>query len=424
VILPDSVLLAFAGYGITAPEYNYDDYTSVDVAGKVVVCLSGEPRSSDYSYFAGAAATSHGHIETKRRLALARGARGCIVIPSPCEEPPDAWNRRQREFAFEEVRLAHAPDVSLGLLMKPSAARRLFEKAACDFEAVLQMDAVGRMRSFPLRSSISFRGRFAEREFVTHNVGAVLPGSDRQRAATCLVISAHYDGLGVGPAINGDAIYNGVLDNALGVASVLEMARVWKTFADAPKRSVLFLFTVGEEEGLLGARHYVQHPVFPLHATIANLNVDGVAAFAKSEEVYGVGEELSDLGNALARAAQHVGVRAAPLPKMMLRAESFVRSDQLAFAEAGIPSMLVLEGLRWKGHTLQESGDRLRDWFDRVYHSPFDDLRQDIRYEAAAQHTRLILSLAMMLGESSNAPEWKAGAPFVSARLRSRAEKR
>jgi len=421
--VPRPAPLVFVGYGIIAPEYDYNDYQALDVDGKIVVFLSGEPPSTDAGYFDGSLPTSHAAPEVKQRLALSRGARGSIMIPNPREEAGRDWRYWRQQFAFEDVTLLYNVTANLSILMTPHAAELLFVGAPVSLAQVYEMDATNNIRSFSLKATASFRGHFQQRDFVAANVIALLPGVDPRLQDSYVILSAHYDHLGIGPAVESDSIYNGVFDNAVGVAAVLEIARILS--ADrAPKRSVVFLLLTGEEKGFLGATYYVDHPAVPLHKTIANVNVDGVALFDTFNDIVGVGGELSTLGERLQELADDLGLRVSAIPPVFAGAGSFTRSDQIVFARAGIPAILVMEGSDYH-HTSPEAGiKRMIEWGAQHYHSPSDDLQQPMNFAAAQQHVNLLLAFCRMLADGASAPEWKADTPFINARLQSIAEER
>jgi hypothetical protein len=421
--VPNPVPLVFAGYGIVAPEFDYNDYQSLNVEGKVVVFLSGEPLSADPSYFGGHTETIHSYAEAKQRVAFSRGARGSILIPNPRLEACRRWSFWVNEFSFEHVTLAYSAAANLSILMHPAVAAGLFQGAHHSLDEVAKMDEESRIRSFPLRTKISFQGEFRQREFVSSNVVGMLEGIDPKLKDSYLIISSHYDHLGRGPAIRGDAIYNGVIDNASGVAAVLEIARVLKA-RESPRRSVIFLFTTGEEKGLLGSRYYIDHPLVPLYKTVANVNVDGTAFFDTFDDVVGVGAELSTLGELLQSYLEKRGLGFSTIPAQFSRTEGFTRSDQAAFAEAGIPSLLIMEGTHYRNTSPGRALRLLIEWGQKVYHSPFDDLSQPFNLEAALQHCNIILEYCSLLANSSASPEWHSGSPYIHARLQSIAEQR
>jgi hypothetical protein len=421
--VPSPTNLVFVGYGIIAPEFDYNDYQTLNVEGKVVVFLSGEPLSGDDDYFGGEVRTIHSYPEAKQRLAFARGARGSIMIPNLRQEVERDWNFWIREFSFEHVTLAYSAAGNLSILMNPASAQQLFEDAMHSLKEVFEMDRKGRIRSFPLQTKIAFEGEFQQREFVSSNVVALLEGKESGQNESFLIISAHYDHLGRGPSVEGDSIYNGVVDNASGVAATLEMARVWAR-RERPLSSVIFLFTTGEEKGLLGARYYIDNPVAPLYRTTANINVDGLALFDTFDSVVGVGSQLSTLGRQFEVFVKSRGLELTQIPSAYARVEAFTRSDQLAFAEAGVPALLIMEGLNWRNTDPGEALARFLEWGRTTYHSPFDDLTQPLNMKAALQHSKLILEFSEWLANNSIRPEWYAGSPYIHTRLQSIAEKR
>lgn len=410
--IPTPVPLVFVGYGIIAPEFDYNDYQSLNVEGKIVVFLSGEPGSANPEYFGGGNLTIYSSPEAKQRLAVSRGALGSILIPAPEEQREGYWARMQKEFSFEDVQLAYGTAGNLSVLIKPDAARKLFQHAPHSLEEVWKMHRRQGVHSFPLEAALSFKGEFIQREFIAYNVLAGLEGRDPQLKDSYLILTAHYDHLGVGPVVEGDSIYNGVFDNAAGVAALLEIARAFAALPQPPKRSLIFLFVTGEEKGLLGSQYYLDHPAVPLSKTIANLNIDGLAMFENFSSIVGIGAELSTLGNTLEQVAGKAGLRISAIPPEFAATESFARSDQVAFAGAGIPSILVMDGIDYPGASREEGLKRLITWNETVYHTPFDDLSQPMNFAAAEQHARFLFEFIHALAEDDSEPEWHPGAPY------------
>lgn len=422
--IPKPVPLVFVGYGIIAPEYDYNDYQTLNVVGKIVVFLSGEPHAHDLSYFEGEAETVHALPEVKQKVAFSRGAVGSIMIPSLRHPFGCDWQYWLDQFAFEDISLFYSATGNLSVVMNPVAAGRLFEGAAYTLSEVMAMERANAMRSFGLQVSASFRGSFQQRDFLAANVIGLLPGSDPKLRDTYVLISAHYDHLGVGPAVAGDSIYNGVFDNAAGVASVLEIARAFTGLAEMPRRSLLFLLVTGEEKGLLGSTYYIDHPVKPLYRTIANLNVDGLAMFDTFTDIVGVGAELSTLGELLAQLAGELNLEVSSIPAPFADIAAFNRSDQAAFARGGIPALLIMEGLHYHNTPAAAGLQRMLEWGRHFYHSPFDDLHQPMNLAAAAQHTQILFAFCHRLANLQDEPKWKKGTPYLNARLQSLAEKR
>jgi len=230
--------------------------------------------------------------------------------------------------------------------------------------------------------------------------------------------------LGIGPAVNGDSIYNGALDNAIGVSVLLELAKSFSQLSTPPKRSIIFLALTGEEKGLLGSSYYTDNPIVPLYKTVANINIDGIAFFRDFESIVGIGSEYSTLETFLIETATQMGLTAENVPPEFNQTAAFNQSDQVSFATAGIPSILVLEGLKNKNMNREEVLNAFIDYMVNRYHSPQDDLNQNIDYVAAAQHAKVLFDLAHNIANSKESPEWKSGSPYINERLRSIAEKK
>lgn len=422
--VPQPLEVVFVGYGIVAPEYDYNDYQTIDVRDKIVVYLSGEPFSNDSAYFNGTNPTIYSYPESKERLAIARGARGSILIPDPREPDTRLWDDWVRDFSFEDVTLAYAASAHLSLIIKPSSAAVLFRNSRYSLDQVFLQRSHNAIKSFPLATKLAFKGKFKQREFISSNVIGMIDGEDKKLKDSYLILSAHYDHLGVGPAVKGDSIYNGAVDNAIGVSALLEVAKAFQQSAQKPKRSILFLFVTGEEKGLLGSTFYLDNPVVPHYKTLANINVDGIAIFDMFKSIVGVGSEMSTLGDDLARVCQAMHLRVAPVPPQFLNFESFARSDQISFAKAGIPSILLMDGIDYVHLPMQEGLKKQLQWMQSLYHSPFDDLYQTICWDAACQHTKVIYAFAHFLVTDGQSVEWKPGTRFINARLQSIAEKR
>jgi len=419
--LVQPVPLIFVGYGIVAPEYDYDDYQDINVAGKIVLFLEGEPASADPEFFKGDQSTGYAYVEAKQRIAISKGALGTILVME-CPESDETWARYQREFYFEDVSLAYQVAGPLSLLLHPRRIRQLTRNtlSACDlYEEVRQF----RYQPRELPVQLSFTGYFQNQDFLSANVVGLVPAVKNRREEAVL-ISAHYDHLGIGMPVYGDSIYNGLQDNALGVAMVLELARYFALHPDLIQRDLIFLLTTGEEKGLLGAQYYVDHPLRPLYKTSANLNIDGVASIDAFREVIGVGAELSDLGMLLYKIATLNGLREVHIPPGFQKNESFARSDQIAFARGGIPAINILDGPAYKNLPDEQGFQVLREWFENYYHSPFDDLSQSISREGITQHFDLLRQYIELITNYTGKIEWNPNTEYYHIRLQTVAEKR
>lgn len=419
--IPVPLDLVFVGYGIVAPEYDHNDYQSVDVIGKIVVFIDGEPESDDMEYFKGTIPTIYSYPESKRRIAISRGAAGTIQINL---NSTIDWETIKKEFSSEDVTLAYSVSGNLSVLLNTGIAEKLFEYSDYTLNDIMLMHQQNNIRSFNLNSKIKFKGVFRERDFISQNVIGYVKGSDPELQQTYLLVSAHYDHLGIGLPVDGDSIYNGALDNAIGVSVMLELASAFAQLAVKPKRSVIFIATTGEEKGLLGSSYYVDHPVFPLHKTITNINIDGIAMFRDFTGLVSVGTEYSTLDHFIKQTADRYDLVMEEIPPQFRSFDAFNKSDQLAFALGGIPSVLVLEGLSNRTKNDEEVLEAFINYYLEKYHTPFDDLNQVIDTEAAARHAKILFDLCFHLADQKDVPEWKSGSPFINARLRSIAQER
>ncbi len=419
--MPSFLPVVFVGYGIVAPEFDYNDYQSVDVEGKIVVYLDGEPSSEDDEFFDGPLPTIYSNAESKRRIAFARGSAGTIQIAS---ENYENWDDVRKDFQFEDVTLAYSVSGNLNILLNVREADILFFGSEYSFSDVIEMHNNNSIKSFDLKTKMRFRGVFKERDFISPNVIGMIEGTDPELKNTYLIISAHYDHLGIGEPVMGDSIYNGALDNAVGVSVLLELARSFSLLESKSKRSIIFITTTGEEKGLLGSIYYTDNPLVPLYKTIANINIDGIAMFKEFSSIVGLGMEYSTLDQFLRNTADNYGLELQNIPPQFRQVGAFNNSDQLAFAKAGIPAIIILEGTKNSNRSEEEVVSAFIDYYINRYHSPQDDLKQKIDYEAAEKHAKVLFDFCYQLSNSKNEPEWKAGAQFINARLQSIAEEK
>ena len=320
--------------------------------------------------------------------------------------------------------LAYTASGNLNILINPDEADKLFFGSEYSFNDVIEMHNRQRIKSFDLKTKMRFRGVFKERDFISSNVIGMIEGSDPELKNTYLIISAHYDHLGIGESVKGDSIYNGALDNALGVSVMLELAKSFSSLESKPKRSIVFIATTGEEKGLLGSIYYTDNPLVPLYKTIANVNIDGIAMFKDFSSIVGIGMEYSTLDRSLNITTDNYSLELQDIPPQFRRVGAFNNSDQLAFAKAGIPSIIILEGTKNTSKSEEEVVEAFIDYYINRYHSPQDDINQNIDYKAAEKHTKVLFDFCYQLANSKTEPEWKSGSPFINARLQSIAEEK
>jgi len=417
-ILPYPIEIVFAGYGIIAPEYDHNDYIEKDVTGKIVILLDGEPYSNNNDYFAGNEPTIYSYIDTKHRIAISRGAAGTIIIPDFTTKTEWNWEELVNDYSFEDINLLYSASDNFCILLNPNVAINIL-----NIPETISFDGLNKKINNQ-NISLKFEGEFFEREFKSQNVIGIINPAQENIIDEYIIISAHYDHLGIGPEINSDAIYNGVLDNALGVAALIEIAKNINLNADLLKRPIIFIALTGEEHGLLGSTFYTDHPVVPLYKTIANINIDGVPYLDIFNSIVGVGANLSDLIDYLNATAQKMELSISKIPPEFYSYETFNRSDQIAFAKAGIPSILVLDAIDYISLSKEAALEKIIYYNQNIYHTPFDDLNIEINYEAAGKYVKLISLFAIELSNATEEISWKENSPYNFIRLQTKAEKR
>lgn len=401
----------FVGQGVFAPELQHDDFAGLDLHGKIAVLFSGAPMRFDNDRRALHAATNE-----KLRALAKRGAVGAVFVNTVADEVQIPWARNADNWDRPGMRLRNTdgsgidtlPSLRVTATVSASAAESLFKSSGHSAAQLFQAAQEGSLKGFALPGTLVLASRTRIEPLQSRNVVAKLPGADATLARKHIVYSAHLDHLGVGAPVKGDAIYNGALDNALGVAILLEAARTLHG-KPAPKRSLLFVATTGEEQGLLGAQWFATHPP---GALVADINLDMPMLLAPSSDVVPIGAEHSSLQAVLQQAARDIGVGLSPDP--FPEEVVFVRSDQYAFVRAGIPA-LHLDG----GTTAAADVDpklAQREFMRRCYHQPCDDAKQPIQYSDAARLARLNARIGLLVGNAAEPPRWNPG-DFFGARF-------
>jgi len=409
---PNPISIVFGGFGISAPEFNYDDYAEVNVEGKVVLFFEGEPSSNNPEYFNGIYPSNYSFADTKQKIALSKGAIGTIQVPTySCLSDSD-WEKLNQEFFFEDISLAYLPTPLLSILLNPKSVSLLFKDSEYSFNTVKKMLETQEMKSFELKSKLLLEPKFNRRDFVAPNVVGYLQGNDDDLSNEYVVVTAHYDHLGIGLPVERDSIYNGVLDNAIGVSALLELAKLFSDNNSSIKRSIIFLFVTGEEKGLLGSSYFVDHPPIPKDKIVANINIDGLAVIDDFNSIVGIGAEFSTLEKLLIETAKKNKLNVDEIPSEFDSYESFLHSDQLAFALAGIPSVLLSEGINYINLNRTEAIKKWKDYINYKYHTPFDDLTQSINYKAVNHHIKILYSFIMEVANSDSKIEWKSSSPY------------
>ncbi|MDP1988609.1 M28 family peptidase [Phenylobacterium sp.] len=413
----DNAPIVFAGYGVVAPERDWDDFKDMDVKGKVVVVLVNDP---DYEAgegdFGGKAMTYYGRWTYKYEEAARQGALGLLVVHE--SEPASyGWatvkNSNTNEI-FDIIRAepakAHVPVEGW---IQRDVAVDLLARAGLDFEA-LKAEAQTRDFQPRLLEGVSFSTAFEvdARQIISQNVVAEEPGSEWPDER--ILYTSHWDHLGVGaPDASGDTIYNGAVDNAAGIGAVIEIARAFAQ-GPAPKRSVGFLLVTAEEKGLLGSEYYAANPLYPLETTVAVLNLDAPSPAGPAKDFSAAGDAASQLQDMLIAKGEAQGRTFKPDPRP--EAGSFFRSEHFPFVRAGVPAISFRSGQDLVEGGLEAGQAWSRDYTAEQYHQPADEYGPDWNLEGMAQDADMLFQLGLDLANSRDWPEWKAGSEFKAAR--------
>jgi Zn-dependent M28 family amino/carboxypeptidase len=417
--------MVFVGYGVTAPEYNWDDFKGIDVKGKTIVVLVNDPQvpdpvdpsKLDQKTFNGNAMTYYGRWTYKYEEAARRGAAGVFIVheTGPAGYPYSVV----QGFLGERFDLV-TPDKNQGRSniegwVSLDTARTLFKMAGQDFDALKKQAATREFKPVPMGLSASLGIKNAMRTVESRNVLAKLEGSDPQLKNEYVIYSAHWDHLGVGkPDDKGDKIYNGAIDNASGVATLLEIAKAFTQAQPAPRRSILFLMVTAEEQGLLGSQYYSVNPVYPLEKTLANINLDGVNQWGRTNDITVIGMGASDLDDYLrdAAAEQNRTLRSDPEPEKGF----YYRSDHFNFAKQGVPALYTDSGIDFVGKDPDYGKKKRDEYTENNYHAPSDEIRPDWDLSGAVDDAQLMLAVGYRVANADHYPEWKPGNEFKAKR--------
>jgi len=402
----------FVGHAIGAPEFKWDDFKGVDVKEKILVLFTNEPPSSDPKFFDGRALTYYGRWTYKYEEALRRGARGAIIIHTTptasygWEVVKSSWGRENpyvklgpndKALTYEGWVSKEAGEKLLGL-----ANRKVDEMLA----------AADKPDFKPVPLGITIRGTVPSkiREMDTRNVAAMIPGSDPKLKDEAVIYSAHWDHLGVGEAVNGDKIYNGAIDNATGCAILLEMARVWGSLPQKPKRSALFLAVTAEEGGLRGSEFYATHPLIPPAKTSIALNYDALPPLGKIKDLVMTGAERTNALPLAQALTKRLGLTITPDANP--GAGHYFRSDHFSFAKVGIPSFSIGLGDEFAGKPAGFGKKAAEEFNEKNYHQPSDEFRADWDFTALQQAAHFGLLLGMDVANQQRLVDWRPGEQF------------
>lgn len=403
--------VVFVGYGIQAPEWRWDDYKGTDLRGKILLMLVNDPGLRDSTVFNGRALTYYGRWTYKLEEAARRGALGAILIHTT-ESATYGWPVVRGSWTVEQFSLDRPGPQSLAFAgwVTEDAARAALAQNGLSLDSLTR--AAATRASHPVTTGLhaAVTVMSALRRVRSENVIARLPGNDPALARQVVLFTAHYDHKGIGPAVDGDSIYNGAEDNASGVAALLAAAQALAQDAAGPKRTLLFVATTAEESGLLGSEAYVQDPLIPLERTAAVLNLDVTNTRGPTRDIASLGGDRSTLGAVFEAAARAESLVATGDPDPTKG--SFFRSDHFPFARAGVPALSIEPGVDFVGRP--EGWGREQDelYNAQRYHQPSDEYSERFDYAGMAQQVRVALRVALAVANAPGMPHWLPGSEF------------
>jgi Zn-dependent M28 family amino/carboxypeptidase len=413
--------VVFVGYGAVAPEYQWNDFKDLDVRGKTLVMLVGDPpvpdpedpRKLDVKTFGGRTMTYYGRWTYKFEIASEKGAAAVLLVheTEPAGYP---YSVVQGSWSQENFDLADEPDAAKRVLIESwiteGKARELFGAAGQDFDALKKSAASREFQPVSLGAKAKLSARNSTRRITSRNVAARLDGVDPNLRNEVVIYTAHWDHLGMDSNLKGDKIYNGAADNASGVAALLEMAEGFIHTPYRPNRSILFLFVTAEEKGLLGAKYYASHPLYPLESTAAVINLDVVNLWGPTRDLTVVGYGLSSLDDLVTEVAASrgrvVGPDAEPEKGM------YYRSDHFEFAKKGVPALDPKPGNVFIGKD-SSYGQRVREQYTKLdYHKPSDEVKAEWDLRGCLEDLKIFMEVGFRVGTEGEMPQWKPGTQF------------
>jgi Zn-dependent M28 family amino/carboxypeptidase len=408
--------LVFAGFGITAPEYQRDDFQGMDLTGKTIVVFVNDPGyGTNDTYFKGNTQTYYGRWTYKFEEAARRGAKGCLIIH---ETGPAGYPWKVVRNNGETTKLYLQPEDNYkdrcafeGWISK-EAAEQLFAACGTNFDQAKKQALAHDFKPVELPVKVSGQITNSFKTDVSHNVCGLIRGA--KHPDEVVVYTAHWDHLGIGDKINGDSIYNGATDNASAVSWMLEIARAFKN-GPAPDRSILFISVTGEESGLLGSGYYAEHPFFPMAKTVAVINTDVLIFLGKYKDVTITGFGQSELDNWVKAEAEKQGRYLAPDPNP--DNGMFFRSDQFPFVKQGVPAIFAKGYIDAVKLGKEKTLENLNQYWKTVYHTPQDEYKPE-RYDLSGvvQDAQLLYKVGLNLANSKEWPKWNEGSEFKAIR--------
>jgi len=405
-----SAPVVFVGFGVTAPDQKYDDYGEIDVKGKIVAYIYGAP-----SAFPSTERAYYSDTTVKNKNAVAHGAVGTLSIYLP-----EDWKRWPWDWTVPQIQVGEMhwldkngvphdffPELRGNALLSEQGEKLLFTAAPKSLDEILATARASRPQAFALPVSAHIHTVANQTVISSPNIIAELKGSDSALRDQYVVYTAHVDHLGICPAVNGDNVCHGALDNASGTATLLEIARAYASLPQPPRRSLLFAFVTGEEMGLLGSDYFAHFPTVPLKSIVANVNIDGApGVYFPMKDVVALGAEHTSLGDEVTLAAKEMGYQVSPDP--MPEEVSFIRSDQYSFVLRGVPAVDITDG----PHSTDSKIDGLaviKEWLVTRYHTPLDNMEQPMDFDSAAKGAVMNFLVGYQVAQHSTIPDWNKG---------------
>jgi len=403
----------FVGYGIVAPEHNWNDYAGIDVKNKIVVTLVNDPGLRDSTIFRGPILTYYGRWTYKIEEARRQGAAGILMVHTP-ESATYPWTTVQSGWTGPQVRIEEPPtSLLVAGWLSQEAAGRLFTQGGQDLAQLMEKAATRQFRAVPLGIQLGARVQSAITRSETSNVLGRWPGQGRL-SNEAVLITGHYDHFGIGTAVNGDSIYNGAEDNASGTAAVLAAAEAFARSGVRTARSMVFVGFTAEESGLLGSQALVAKPTIPLSRIAAILNLDVMNLYGRTRDVSALGLDQSSLGPVFRGAAAAENLQVS-INKDALLHGSYFRSDHFPFARAGVPGTSIQNGEQYIGKPKDYGHEKKAEYTEKRYHQPSDEILPWFTYDGAVQQLRVILRTAVAVGNAPTQPNWNRTSEFREA---------
>jgi Zn-dependent M28 family amino/carboxypeptidase len=410
--------MVYVGYGIEAPEYQWNDYKGVDVRGKVLLMLVNEPSSDDPNFFKGLALTYYGRWTYKYEEAARKGAIGAILIHKS-EMASYPWEVvRNSNSGEKEFLKSDAPELKAAAWIQLAVAQKLAQRCGMDLGKMMADAQSRNFHPVPLPAKLKAHMVSKIRQITSNNVLAMLPGSDPKLKNQAVIYTAHYDHLGIRPDMPGDNIYNGARDNATGCGILLELARVYSEAQARPKRSILFASVTAEEQGLLGSEYLGKHPPIPAGDITLDLNFDDVPPLGEPQEVEVSGAERTTFYPTVEAMAKEF--RLAIRPDSHPEAGHYYRSDHFSLARVGVPAFSINEGMKYKGHTTEWGMDQAEEFTNQHYHQPSDEYSPTMDFRGDAAIVRFGFALGWAAASQPKLIGWQKGDEFEPPRLQSR----